>query len=299
MRIAVADIGGTGIKAGIWEDDSITGLREIPTEAYLGGEHVVYRVIRLLAEFLPFDAIGISTAGQVDPEHGVIVYANSNIPGYTGMKLGGRLEEAFGVPAAVWNDVNAAARGEAFYGAGRGSSHFLCLTYGTGVGGAIVMDGKIYTGSGYSAGEFGAMVVHPEYRNAKDDMFSGCYERFASTTALVTRVSEKYPALTDGRRIFGQLEEPGVREQVDGWIKEVAYGLVTLVHIFNPSLVVLGGGIMEQPYVIERVRAYVAENIMQSFRRVRIVPAELGNRAGMLGAAREALEKYNSGKSDG
>ncbi|MDQ9759487.1 ROK family protein, partial [Acinetobacter baumannii] len=81
----------------------------------------------------------------------------------------------------------------------------LCLTYGTGVGGAIVIDKKIYTGSCFSAGEFGAVLVHPEDRNFEEDEFSGCYERYASTTALVKRVQKVFPELDNGRAIFARI----------------------------------------------------------------------------------------------
>lgn len=299
MRIAVVDIGGTNIKAGVWEKEELTDLREIPTEAALGGEHVVSVIKKLLRGFEHFDAIGISTAGQVDAKRGVILYANGNIPGYTGTRLKEILEAEFLVPVAVQNDVNAAAIGEAYCGAGKDSDDFLCLTYGTGVGGAIVLNRRIYTGSNFSAGEFGAIVVHPEERDVKRDMFSGCYERYASTTALVSQVKKQFPSLCNGRRIFEEIGCLEVRKSVDDWIDEVVYGLVTLTHIFNPQLIILGGGVMEQPYVIEQVGVRLRERIMESFRSVRVVSAELGNHAGMLGAACEALEEYhesNKGK---
>lgn len=293
MRIAVADIGGTNIKAGIWENDVITEVAELPTEAKRGGTHVVNQVKKLLHGFGSFDAIGISTAGQVDSKRGVIIYANENIPGYTGTPLKEILEAEFAVPVAVLNDVNAAAIGEAYYGAGKDSNDFLCLTYGTGVGGAIVMNGRVYTGAGFSAGEFGAMVIHPEDRNAAEDMFSGCYERYASTTALVQRAQWKYPGLRNGREIFAHFDEPEVRRLVACWADEVVCGLVTLIHIFNPSTVILGGGIMERPEVLALIREKLYPNIMESFRGVKLVAAELGNRAGMLGASQEALEEYH------
>lgn len=293
MKVAVVDIGGTNIKAGIWEDDAITGIREVATQAEFGGGHVIGRVKELLRDFAPVDAIGISTAGQVDTKRGRILYANENIPGYTGTPVKEILEAEFAVPAAVLNDVNAAALGEAYYGAGADSRDFLCLTYGTGVGGAIVMDGKIYTGASFSAGEFGAIVVHPEERDVKRDVFSGCYERYASVTALVQGVREAFPKLTDGRRIFEQMEQPNVRQLIDAWIDEVVYGLVSLTHIFNPSLIVLGGGVMEQPYVIGQVQERLKSQVMESFSQAAVVQAKLGNRAGMFGASQAALEEYH------
>lgn len=296
MRIAVVDIGGTNIKSGIWEDGEIKQTRETATDAKLGGGHVMETVVGILEELHDFQAVGISTAGQVDTDKGMILYANDNIPGYTGTRIKEMLEDRFHVPVAVQNDVNSAAMGEAYYGAGRGAKDFLCLTYGTGVGGAIVINGEIYNGAGYSAGEFGGLVTHPEDRRAETDMFSGCYERYASTTALVKRASECFPELTSGREIFARVDVPEVKELIDQWILEIVYGLVTLVHIFNPSLIVLGGGVMEQEYVVGKVKEALREQIMPSFRNVEIVPAQLGNMAGMLGAAKEVLRAMENEK---
>lgn len=292
MRIAVVDIGGTNIKSGIWEDDEIKEIRETATNAKLGGKHVMKTVLEILKEFQDFQAVGISTAGQVDTEKGMILYANDNIPGYTGIKIRETIENMFHVPVAVLNDVNSAAAGEAFCGVGKEQEDFLCLTYGTGVGGAIVIKGEVYNGSGYSAGEFGGIVTHPEDRDPGRDMFSGCYEKYASTTALVKRVGDHFPELKSGRDIFARIEELEIRNLIDQWILEIVYGLTTLVHIFNPSMIVLGGGIMEQEYVVSKVREKLEEHIMSSFRNVKVVSAQLGNMAGMLGAAREAKKEY-------
>jgi len=292
MRIAVVDVGGTSIKSGMWEDGTIKEVRETDTNAKLGGTHVMQTVIEILKGYENFQAVGVSTAGQVDTEKGLILYANENIPGYTGMKIKENLENTFHVPAAVQNDVNSAAAGEAFCGAGREQKDFLCLTYGTGVGGAIVINGEVYNGSGYSAGEFGGIVTHPEDRTPETDFFSGCYERYASTTALVQRVSGRFPSLKNGREIFAKKEDPEVEELIGQWIDEIVYGLITLVHIFNPAMIVLGGGIMEQDYVVERVREKLDKHIIPSFRNVKIAQAQLGNMAGMLGAAQAAKKEY-------
>lgn len=297
MRAAVVDIGGTSIKSGIWEEGQIRNVKEEDTNAGLGGEHVMQTVLKILDRYEDFQAVGISTAGQVDADKGIILYANDNIPGYTGTKIKEIIENAFHVPAAVINDVNSAAIGEAFYGVGRNQKDFLCLTYGTGVGGAIILNGDIYTGSGYSAGEFGGIVIHPEDRNVQEDMFSGCYERYASTTALVKRVGSYFPDLKNGREIFAKKDVPEVRDLIDQWIMEIVYGLVTLTHIFNPSMIVLGGGIMEQEYVVRKVQEKMKEQIIPSFKNVEIASAQLGNTAGLLGAAREAYKLYEKTKA--
>lgn len=284
----VLDIGGTAIKSSIYENGSLSDIRETPTEASLGGPHVMSRAKDIISAYrkdYTFDRIGISTAGQVDPIQGSIIYANKNIPGYTGTPIKNMMEEYFHVPVAVENDVNAAAIGEAHFGAGRGQKDFACLTYGTGIGGAMFVRGQLYSGSSYSAGEFGAIVIHPKERHPEEDMFSGCYEKYASTTALVNRAAAYDSTLTNGRIIFERMEDPGVREIIDNWIMEIVYGLTVITHMMNPSCIILGGGVMEQPYVLTQVREKLYENIMSSFRHVKIAKAELGNQAGMLGAA--------------
>lgn len=288
MNIAVLDIGGTSIKSGIYRNQVLEEKKETPTEAKKGGPHVMEKAIEILKTYEGFDRIGISTAGQVDSRRGVIRYANSNIPGYTGMDVRKIISEEFGVPVAVENDVNAAALGEAGFGAGKEHADFLMLTYGTGVGGAIVMNKKIYTGSCFSAGEFGAILVHPEARNVEEDVFSGCYERYASTTALVKKVSAVYPELDNGRAIFARIEEAEIQKLVNEWIDEIVYGLTSLIHIFNPSCVVLGGGVMKQPYILATLKEKLYNGIMSSFSNVELKTAELGNDAGMLGAVRIA-----------
>lgn len=288
MTTMTLDIGGTAIKSGIFENEALSEIRETPTEAKKGGAHVVNRAIEIISDYrksYDFEQIGISTAGQVNPVKGSIIYANSNIPGYTGTMLKSVMEKTFGLKTFVENDVNAAAIGEAAFGGGKGQDNFVCLTYGTGVGGAIFDNGRIYSGSSYSAGEFGAIVTHPEDRNPSEDMFSGCYERYASVTALVKNAMNTDPSLSNGRLIFERLKEPAVRQIVDDWIMEIIYGLASIVHILNPSCIILGGGIMEQPFMLAQIQEKLKENIMPSFRYLEIKKAELGNQAGMLGAA--------------
>lgn len=146
MATIVLDIGGTAIKSGLYTNGELSEIREIPTEAKQGRDHVLNRVKELIADYrkiCSFQRIGISTAGQVNPLRGDIIYANENLPGYTGTPLKEIMEQEFRVPTAVENDVNAAAIGEAVFGAGKGISDFACLTYGTGVGGAIFLNGNL------------------------------------------------------------------------------------------------------------------------------------------------------------
>lgn len=283
-RIVSADIGGTNIKACLFIAGAPTATREIPTQAKDGAARVLERTAQLLAAFAPFDAVGISTAGQVDPVAGVIRYANENLPGYTGMDVKAFFQTRFNVPVAVENDVNAAALGEGSHGSAKGYPDYLCLTYGTGVGGAIVLGGALYHGAVGSAGEFGALAVHPEDA-IPGSPYSGCYEKYASATALVAAAQAADPTLTDGRTLFSHIHEPAVQAIVDRWIAEIAIGLCSLLHIFNPACIVLGGGVMEQPYVLDGILSAMERRAIPSFLPCHIVSASLGNMAGLYGAA--------------
>lgn len=290
MKIAALDIGGTSVKSGVWYGGMAEEVKEWDTNAKNGGAYVIERAKEIIRTYKDFDAIGISTAGQVNSKEGYIRYANENIPGYTGMRIQDILEQEFGVPVAVENDVNAAAIGEGRFGAAMDHDNYLCITYGTGVGGAIVINKEIYGGSSYSAGEFGGILIHPE-DVVKEQPFSGCYEKYASTTALAAKAKEYDETLVNGREIFKRLEEPEVQKIIDRWIDEIVHGLVSLIHIFNPSCVILGGGVMAQPYILKGVREKVYARIMPSFADVKLEQARLGNQAGLLGAAYMAQGK--------
>ena len=134
------------------------------------------------------------------------------------------------------------------------------------------------------AAEFGAIVTHAEERINSTSYFDGCYERYASTTALVKKAMAYDPALDNGRKIFENLDNPQVMAILDSWVDEIMLGLSTLPHVFNPACIVLGGGIMVQPLILEKIRQKKERFIMPSFAHVDIRPAKLGNTAGLLGA---------------
>lgn len=294
MKILVFDIGGTSIKYGICINDVLQEVKETPTNANLGGSHIMETLISLIKEESDYDAIGISTAGQVNSKEGFIIYANQNIPDYTGTQIKKELEELFHVPVTVENDVNAAAMGEAVYGAGKDYAQFLMLTYGTGVGGAVVNEKQLYYGSSYSASEFGAMITHSDVRLAGSDYFDGCYEKYASTTGLVKMAMDYNPSLNNGRKIFENLNDKNVMDILDKWVDEIMLGLATLTHIYNPPCIILGGGIMVQPLIKEKIEEKKSRFIMPSFSHVNLIPAALGNSAGLLGANYLAIKTLQS-----
>lgn len=292
MKIAALDIGGTEIKYTLY-DEAVPfdpgQVKTVKTEAGRGGAAVMETACGLLSSLGRFDRVAVSTAGQVNPADGSILYATDNIPNYTGTPVKKIMEARFGVPAAVENDVNSAALGEAFYGAAREDDDFLCMTYGTGIGGAIVRGKKIWYGSGGAAGEFGHIITHagglPCTCGGR-----GCYEQYASTKALTRLVEKRCGSHLNGREIFGKLDEiPGMRGWVQEWMDEVLYGLVSLVYVFNPSCIVLGGGILNEPLIIGYLSERLPLMLMKSFRGAALKKAALGNSAGLLGAVHRAL----------
>ncbi len=285
MKILCADLGGTSIKAAIIDHGKIIAFKETPTEAKKGGPQVMENLIGLLKSYEGYEAIGISSAGQVDSLNGRIIYANENIPGYTGMEVKKMVEAALGKPCRMENDVNCAALGETYYGAGKEEKDLLCLTYGTGIGGAIIINRKVYTGHEGVAGEFGHMYTHPGDRLCPCGK-RGCYEAYASASRLVASAKDVDPTVGNGRDLFEKINlgHNDLDDVLTNWAREVAIGLASLTHVFNPSLIVLGGGVLEQDMALSRIQKEFDDLIMDSFKGVHLKKAELGNQAGLLGA---------------
>lgn len=281
------DIGGTSIKYGLAHDPGgqivFSARWETPTDAKtLRGPGVERKLLDLIGglrgKYSP-TGVAISTAGMVDHRTGAILYANENIPDYTGRNLKTAVENAFGLPCAVENDVNAAALGEAAYGAGRGTDSVLCLTVGTGVGGAVVLDGKIWHGHGGSAGEVGYLPLG-----------GSTLEEQASTTALVRRVRNETGETLDGKQIFSRAQagDEICTRAIGDMCEKLAQGVASCLCVLDPAVVVLGGGIMAQttylrPLLETQLRRFANPFVLS---HTTLAFAELGNSAGMAGAFR-------------
>lgn len=290
MRILCFDIGGTFIKYGLCDENfNLLEKDKIPTLAENGGQSIIERVIGIIEQYDGIDRIAVSTAGQVDSENGIVVYSTDNIPYYTGMRVKSLIENKTGIPTFVENDVNSAALGEAHFGAAKGVSDFICLTLGTGIGGAIFLNNKLYKGSASSAGELGHMIIHSGGKQCTCGG-EGCYECYASASALIKAVNKVSPVELNAFQIFEKenIEKPEIRSEIDKWIDEIIVGLVNIIYIFNPSMIVLGGGIMNEDYIIELIDRKIYTRLMDNFKNVKIVRPKLGNDAGMIGAAYEA-----------
>ena len=282
MKILALDIGGTAIKTGLFVDGQLTAVDEFPTNAWEGAPAMMERVRDYIRANAP-DAVGISTSGQVNPTDGSIAFATEALPAYTGFPVKQYLREQTGLPVTVENDVNSAAIGEAHFGAAKGLDNFLCLTIGTGIGGAIFINGKLYLGAKGIAGEVGHMTTHLDGIPCNCGN-RGCYEAYASTGALVRRAEKELGKKVTGRDLFAARAEAPVRALLDQWADEVVAGLTSLTYAFNPQAFVLGGGLMSQPEIMTLVRDKFNAALISSFRDTKILAAELGNQAGVYGA---------------
>lgn len=291
MTVAAFDIGGTNIKYGLLtEQGNVQFKDKMTTNVSEGGTAIIGRVREVAEQFAKtheVSGIAVSTAGQIDSRKGQVIYATDSLPGYTGLNIKKELEEALGLPVAVENDVHCAALGEYWHGAAQGVDDFLCLTLGTGIGGAIVTNGHIYHGETYSAGEFGHMTLYPGGKPCSCGD-SGCYECYASSRALEQMTQLHFGQGMSLPELFSRAKEGDIEAEsvIDHWTSDVALGLKTLVHIFNPSLIIIGGGISEQGnYLLEKLQTGVYTRTMPSFQRsLNLKLAQNGNDANLQGA---------------
>lgn len=299
------DIGGTSIKYGIcssegkiiiWNSDPTQA--DAPREEIL--EHLVSICRRTIEEAksraITLTAIGIGTPGCVDIRRGYLMGSTPNFAHWRDAPVGEHMEGALELPVFVDNDANMMAYGEFKFGAGRGKGDVVCITLGTGIGGGIIINHELYRGSFYSGSELGHMTI--DFRGRKCNCGgTGCFERYGSATALIQDYNEAAPeSPADSTiEIFKRMKNGDVKAGavIDLYVKYVAAGLASIVNIFNPERVIIGGGVSEagEP-LISRIRSETASRAMESsIKNVEIVGAKLGNRAGILGAAASALDE--------
>lgn len=281
-RYLTFDIGGTMIKYGlIDENGGIIDYHLMESEAHLGGAHIIHKIEKVVETYLTVQTlagIGVSTAGVVDSKTGTIIYANDNIPDYTGMNIKQLIEERFKIPCEVENDVACAGLSEMYYGAAKNKHISICLTIGTGIGCCILIDNLVFHGSNHYAGEVGYMKIN-------DSQF----EKLASTRALIQKVArEKKMKDINGEKIFelarsgDKICELAIEEMCD----YLAQGISNICYVINPDAVVLGGGITAQgKYLYDILNDKLDEHLIESVRQnTELLFAKNGNQAGMLGA---------------
>lgn len=281
------DLGGTKIAAALASPDGkiITDVN-IPTEAQKGKIKVIANLKKAVDSLIKgqrvrIKAIGIGVPGPILYEKGLVIEP-PNLPGWKRVNLKEILEKEFRVPVFVDNDANCAALAEAYFGSGKNVRHFIYITVSTGIGGGIIINGHLYRGVSGAAGEFGHMIIEPHGFTCGCGNV-GCFEAMASGTAIKKRagidaISVELAARQGDKKALQVIEETA---------HYLAIGIANLVNIFNPQLVVLGGGVM-------KMRELLLNPVKKEFKKyvlalpgkdVKIVRAKLGTEAGVLGAA--------------
>jgi glucokinase len=299
QRTIGIDVGGTKILAGVVERDGTvvrTERRDTPvesTEAFLTGLAGV--VDRLRDDSVA--AVGIGIPSTIDQREGISVFS-VHVP-LEGIPLREIAERYLGLPVAIDNDANAAAVAEWTIGAGRGTQHMIMLTLGTGIGGGLILGGRLYRGSSGAAAELGHMVVEfdgPECRGFCTGR--GHFEYFASGRAANDLAAELFGPQTDSRQLLAAARDGDERAVValTEMARRVGAGMASLVNIFDPEVIVIGGGFGEAfDLLLEPALETLRRDALPPGRdRVRVVAAELGEEAGMVGAGLIAFEKLEA-----
>jgi len=311
------DLGGTKILTAVaTAQGKMLSRDHSVTPATKGQEAVVQSILESIGRALEqagiaasqLSAIGVGAPGLSNPETGIL-FTSPNLPGWRDVPLRDVIEKELGKKAFLINDANAAALGELYFGAAKGAHHFIYITISTGIGGGIIIDGEVYTGSIGTAGEVGHMTIDDDGPPCNCGN-RGCWETLASGTAMAreARKQIKEGARTsilgyaegDVEKVTAQVIHNAAKEG-DSLAKElitrtgyyVGVGLANLVNIFNPELIVIGGGLsnigdmlLEPAYKVAGERAF-----KESYRTVRFALAKLGRDSGVLGAAAFALQE--------
>ncbi len=296
------DVGGTFVKGLVMNDGKAVYEHDIPTVC---GEKLADCIEGLVEElvvgsgtvFSQISGVGVSCAGVISDDGKVVKAANLGLKNYPLKKL---LEEKLSLPVKVCNDANAAALGEARFGAGSGTDDSVLVTLGTGVGGGVVIGGKLFEGNKKAGAEIGHMVIERGGVRCSCGRY-GCFEAYCSARALTesTKEAMKYDTASemwknytydtaDGRAAFECMDtDLSAKKVVDRYLKYLACGVANLANIFRPQIILIGGGVAAQgSRLIKPLQRLVdAEIFAADYAPVEIKCATLGNRAGAYGAA--------------
>ncbi len=306
------DLGGMSIKAGICDDNGNILVKDTcVTVRDEDGDRIIKDMAQLCLKVISdagltvddIEYAGIASPGSADNERGVIIYA-STLP-FLNYPISEKLSELTGIKKIyIDNDANAAAKGEATYGAAKGYNNSLFVTIGTGVGGGIIINGKVYSGFNFSGAELGHIVIIKDGEECPCGR-KGCLESYASATALIQQTKEKMLEDKDsalwrvcngdiekvnGKTVFDAmlLNDASAKAVFDKYIEYVASGITSFINIFQPEVLSIGGGISKQgETLIAPIREIVEREQYSRFcdKKTIIKVAELGNDAGIIGAA--------------
>lgn len=305
MEYAIGiDLGGTSIKYAL-VDKAGNSLFEgkLPSFASVLVAKVTEQLIKAATtlkgeaarENLTVTGIGLGTPGIVDETNRIVLGGAENIIGWENIDVASLMEKQMSLPVVVGNDANLMGLGETKYGAGRGCTHVVFLTVGTGIGGAVIIDGKLFNGYANRGTELGHVPLIANGEHCACGAI-GCLEHYASTSALTRRFSilAKEQNLSFDTEINGELivrlyheDFPLAVECMNEHFYYLGRGIAGFVNIFSPQRIVIGGGVAESgSFYLEKIRAVVKKHVIADCAlNTKIVAAGLGNKAGLIGAA--------------
>lgn len=305
MKYLGIDIGGTSVKLGLVTDKGKILASDNYEVAFDNYKTPIFETVKKSIErFLKDNSInknelmgiGVSATGQVNSNTGVIVGVGGNIKNWCNTEIKKELEEIYNLKTTVINDANSMVIGEQWIGKAKNYKNIIGITIGTGVGGGIIVNSNVLLGNIGIAGELGHFSINSNGKVCTCGNI-GCYEQYASMTALIKNVKEKYSDIgnlsiskdeINGKYIFDELEKGNKELEyvVINWIEDISKGLVSLAHIFNPEIIIIGGAVSKQEKLfIKPVRNYVLSHVMQKFgENLKVEAAELENSAGLVGA---------------
>ncbi|MBD3217999.1 MAG: ROK family protein [candidate division Zixibacteria bacterium] len=304
------DLGGTNIKYGLADSEGkILTSKSKPAHADKGRSEILKRLEECARELLEYafenklnvPYVGIGSPGTVDADRGKILGVSPNIPGWGGTNISTRLEERLKTKVYVGNDANMMAWAEVLFGAAKGYRNVLCTTVGTGIGGGVIMDGKLVIGSSYSGGEFGHIPIVKDGKRCNCGL-KGCLEAYAGSDNLIAIAKREIKAAGSRSKYKGSLNELTVRKILDLFKahdpaalkaieKQAGYmatGFASVIHLLNPEAIVVGGGIAEVcgadyiRLIQKALKQYAFEDALKG---LKVLKAKLGNKAGFIGAA--------------
>jgi glucokinase len=300
MTVLVFDVGGTRTKAGLAGPDGISSVATVLTDAS-SADALVAQIAALGRQLLQGErpsAVGVSIKGIVDPRRGALVDVNAPLDQLSGEPLADRLAEALDAPVRIENDARVYALGELHHGAARGAENLVCLTLGTGIGVGVVVEGRLLRGSrgvlGILAGHITIDVDGPPCTCGS----VGCLEALIGSHGLVAHArtcAREHPGSRlsadglDPERIFAAAAQSDAAAvaTVERFTHVLACGVVSLIHVYDPDVVVIGGGLSASaPQFLDHVQRFTDEHAWtQPKGRVRLAASTLGDRAALLGAA--------------
>lgn len=307
-RVGV-DVGGTNVKLALVDlNGKIVYSNTTPTRADLGYEHSITNIQNAIEELMKetntnkdtIEAIGFGFPGQIDYQNGVVRLL-PNMPGWVDVPVAKIMQDKFGITTKLDNDVRVATLGELKYGAGKGCENLVCITVGTGIGSGLVFNGKLIRGAKNAAGEIGHIKLTMGDGPICGCGDYGCFEAYASGPAIVAEAKEyikggkssKFKELATEELspyIVAQaaLQGDAVAKRIYAKMGEIiGLGLTSVINLLNPEKVIIGGGVADAGDILfNPIRETIAKRAMPiQASAVEIVPAQLGNTAGVIGAS--------------